>query len=192
VYNSGLLALEHLGIDPQSEVTWLQVGGLTERYLALQQGAAQGSVFSGPEIPRAEALGFITLLNLDEVAPLPESGVATTVAKLERQREQVRRLLRAIVRALQYAKADREGTLPVTMQFLSLTREEAAQAYDGVASAYSDDGTLSERSLRFTIDAEKRQLGIAEEIPAARVVDFGPLYEVLGEMGIQPAPGSAR
>ena len=101
-------------------------------------------------------------------------------------------MLRATVRALQYLKADREGSIPAFMQFLSLGREEAEQAYDGIAAAFGDDGTLSERSLRFTIEAEKRQVGLAEEVPFARVADFGPLYEVLGELGITPAAGSAR
>ena len=48
------------------------------------------------------------------------------------------------------------------------------------------------RHLKAAIDAEKKQLNITEEVPFARVADFGPLYEVLAEMGITPAPDSAR
>ena len=78
------------------------------------------------------------------------------------------------------------------MQFLSLTRDEAADAYDGVAFAYSADGTLSERSMRFTIESEKQQLGLTDDVPVAQVADFGPLYDVLAELGITPAAESAR
>jgi hypothetical protein len=46
--------------------------------------------------------------------------------------------------------------------------------------------------VRYTIDAEKKQLGIADDVPTSRVVDFAPLYAVLGEMGMTPAPDSAR
>src|SRR3954452_20969737 len=101
LYNSGVLALEAYGIDPHTEVIWLPVPGLAERFLTLQQGIAQGSIFSGPEVPRAEAMGFPTLVALNAVAPLPESGIATTVAKLESQRDETRRVLRAVIRALQ-------------------------------------------------------------------------------------------
>jgi NitT/TauT family transport system substrate-binding protein len=191
-YNSGVLALEAYGIDPATEVTWLGVGGTAERFLVMQQGIAQAGIFSGPEIPRAESYGFASLLRLDEVAPLPESGVATSVAKLENDRGQVKRVLRALVRALQYLKTDREGSLPTFMQFLGLDRAEAEQAYDGIAFAFSDDGTLSERSLRFVVESEKKQLGLADEVPFGRVADFGPLYDVLPELGLTPAPDSAR
>jgi len=191
-YNSGVLALEAYGIDPTTEVTWLGVGGGIERFVALQQGAAQAAIFTGAEVPKAEAFGFSTLLKLDDVAPLPESGVATSQAKLESDRGQVKRVLRAIVRALQYLKTNREGSLPSLMQFLGLGREEAEQAYDGIAFAFSDDGTLSERSMRFALDSEKKQLGIADDVPLARVADFGPLYEVIAEQGLTPAPDSAR
>jgi ABC-type nitrate/sulfonate/bicarbonate transport system substrate-binding protein len=191
-YNSGVLALEAYGIDPQTEVTWLGVGSGMERMLTMQQGLTQASIFAGAEIPRAEAFGFVTLLRLDDVAPLPESGVATSLAKLENDRGQVKRVLRAIVRALQYLKSDREGSLPTFVQFLGLSREEAGAAYDSIAYAFSDDGTLGDRGMRFTLDAEKKQLGIAEDVPPSRVADFGPLYELLPELGLTPAPDAAR
>ena len=191
-YNSGVLAVEHAGLDPQADVTWLAIGGVGERLVALQQGAIQASLFSGSEIPRAEALGFVTLLRLNDVAPLPESGLATSLVKLETQRDQVKRVLRGLVRALQYVKADREGSLPVFMQFLKLPREEAEQAYDGIAWAYSDDGTVSERSLRYTIEAEKKELKLAEDVPSSQVADFGPLYGALAELGITPGAERAR
>lgn len=191
-YNSGVLALEHFGIDPHSEVTWFAAGTPGERLLAVQQGASQASILSGSEVARAEALGLSRLLRLDDVVPLPEAGLSTTETKLESQRPQVKRVLRAMIRALQSVKNDRESALPVFMQFLSITREEAAEAYDGVAYAYSADGTVSERTLRYAIEAEKQQLKLTADVPDFTIADFGPLYEVLGELGITPAAGSAR
>jgi ABC-type nitrate/sulfonate/bicarbonate transport system substrate-binding protein len=191
-YNSGVLALEHFGIDPYAEVTWLAAGTPAERLLAVQQGAAQASIFSASEVPRAEALGLTRLLRLDDVVPLPESGVVTTQARLESQRPQVKRVLRAMIRALQYTKTNREGTLPVFMQFLSIGREEAEEAYDASVYSYSDDGTVSERTLRYAIEAEKQQLKLTADVPASSVADFTVLYELLGELGLTPAPGSAR
>jgi ABC-type nitrate/sulfonate/bicarbonate transport system substrate-binding protein len=191
-YNSGLIAFQAFGMDPLRDVTWLQVGGTVERLAAMQQGAIQGSIFSGAEVPRARAMGFPTILQLDEVAPLPESGMATTIAKLENDREQVRRVLRALARTLQFIKSDREGSLPTFMSYLGLTPEEVGPAYDAIAYAYSNDGTVPERTLRFAIDAEKENVGVTEDVPFSRVVDFGPLYEALADLGLTPAPGSAR
>jgi ABC-type nitrate/sulfonate/bicarbonate transport system substrate-binding protein len=190
-YNSGLIALPVYGLDPYRDVTWLQVGGTMERLAAMQQGVLPASIFSGSDLPRARAMGFPTLLRLDEVAPLPESGMTTTVARIESDRAQVKRVLRAMVRALQFIKSEREGSLPTIMDFLSVPREEAGLGYDAIVWSYSDDGTLPERTLRFAIDSEKEQVGVGEEVPFARVADFGPLYETLAEMGITPAPGSA-
>lgn len=191
-YNSGQIAFQAFGLDPQRDVTWLQVGGTVERLAAMQQRSIQASIFSGSEVPRARAMGFPSILRLDEVAPLPESGLSTTVERIENNREQVKRVLRAVVRALQFTKSDRDGTLPTIVDFLGVSDEEAERVYDAIAYAYSNDGTVPERTLRFAIDAEKEPLGITEEVPFARVTDFGPLYEMLAEMGVTPAPGSAR
>jgi ABC-type nitrate/sulfonate/bicarbonate transport system substrate-binding protein len=191
-YNSGQIAFQAYGMDPQRDVTWLQVGGTQERLAAMQQGAIQASIFSGSEVPLAKAMGFPSILRLDDVAPLPESGMTTTISRIETNREQVKRVLKAMVRALQFVKSDREGSLPTFMDFLSLSREEALVGYEAMAYAYGSDGTIPERTLRFAIDAEKEGVGVTEEVPFSRVADFGPLYELLAEMGITPAPGSAR
>ncbi len=191
-YNAAMLALEHFGIDTDTEITWLQAPGTTERLLAIQQGGAQGGAFTSSEVPQARALGLVPLLNLEDIVPLPEGGIATSLRKLETQRDQAKRVTRAILRAMQYIKADREGSLPAFMEVLGVSREEAGQAYDGIVDAFIPDGTVSERSLRYTIEAEKRQLQLTEDVPFSRVTDFSVLYEVLAEQGITPAPGSAR
>jgi ABC-type nitrate/sulfonate/bicarbonate transport system substrate-binding protein len=160
--------------------------------VAAQHGAVQASVFAGAEVARAEAHGFVSLLRMEDVAPLPEAGVTTTLAKLESRRAEVRGVLRAMVRALQYLKADREGSLPAFMEFLHLSREEAELAYERIAYAHSDDGTLSEQRLRYTIETEKQMVDLVEDVSFDRVADFGPLYEALNELGITPPPGSAR
>jgi hypothetical protein len=51
---------------------------------------------------------------------------------------------------------------------------------------------LTEESLRFTIQTERRQLQLPDDVPTARVADFGPLYKVLAELGIPPAAGRAH
>jgi ABC-type nitrate/sulfonate/bicarbonate transport system substrate-binding protein len=140
----------------------------------------------------AAGLRRVPLLNLDEIGPLPEGGIATSVEKLQTQHDQARRLTRALLRAIQYVKADREGSLPASMEHLGVNREEAGQAYDGIVDAFIADGTVTERSLRYTIEAEKRQLKLVEDLPFSRVAVFSTLYEVLAEQGISPAEGSAR
>jgi len=190
-YNSGVIAFEYFGIDPQ-EVTWIGAGGTTERILAVHQGAAQAVILGSSEVPGAQALGLIPLLRLSEIAPLPEGGVAASVAKLETQRDQVRRVLRAMLRATQYLKSDRDGSLPILMQYLSLSRETAEQIHTAITPDFIDDGTASERSMRFTVESEKKQLGLTDDVPFAQVADFGPLYEALAELGITPAPDSVR
>ena len=191
-YNAAMLALEHFGVDTDTEITWLTAPGTTERLLAIQQGAAQGGAFTVSEVPQARALGLMPLVNLEEIVPLPEGGIATNARKLETQRDQLKHMTRAMLRAIQYIKADREGSLPAFMEVLGVNREEAGQAYDGIVDAFIADGTVSERSLRYTIEAEKKQLQITEDIPFSRVTDFSILYEVLAEQGITPTPGSAR
>jgi len=191
-HNSGVLAFEAYGIDPHTEITWLAVGPGAERFATVQQGSAQATILTGAEVGRAQSMGLVPLLSLEEVAPLPESGVATSLAKLETNRDQVRRVLRAMVRSLRYLKADRAGSLPSYSEFLGLSPEEAGQAYDSIVHAFSDDGTLSERSMQFSLAAERKHLNMTADVPLTAVADFAPLRAALGDLGITPAADAAR
>jgi ABC-type nitrate/sulfonate/bicarbonate transport system substrate-binding protein len=190
-YNHATIALEYLGIDP-GEMTWFALGHSAERLTALQQGQVPASVFSAAEIPRAEAMGLVTLLRLESVAPLPQAGVATSVKKLETDRPQIKRMLRATVRALQYLRSDRAGSVRVFEQFLGLSPEDAEQAYDASVDGYSSDGTLTERAMRMTIAGEQRQLGRTGDVSISEVADFGPLHEMLTEWGWSIPPDAVR
>ena len=44
---------------------------------------------------------------------------------------------------------------------LELTRQEAEEVYDTTAFAFSDDGTLSERAMRFLIEGENKREDVA-------------------------------
>ncbi|HEY7065283.1 MAG TPA: ABC transporter substrate-binding protein [Chloroflexota bacterium] len=190
-YNHGVLAFEYSGFDP-GEVTWLAIGQSNERLLAMEQGQVIASIFSAAEIPRAEARGLNTVLRLEAVAPLPQAGMATTAEKIEGQRSQVQRALRAIVRTLQYLHDDRAGSVQFFGQYLGLTPEEAEQAYDAILPGYSSDGTLGERAARAAIDADLRLLKRNDDVPIRDVFDFSPLQEVLPGMGITPPADSLR
>jgi ABC-type nitrate/sulfonate/bicarbonate transport system substrate-binding protein len=190
-YNHGVLALEYMGVDP-GEFTWLAIGHSSERLLAMEQGQVLASIFSAAEIPRAEARGLSTILRLEAVAPLPQAGMATTVQKIQGDRPQVQRALRAIVRALQYLHNDRAGSLRVFQRFLGLSPEEAEESYNAIISGYSYDGTLGERAARAAIDADVRLLKRTDTVATGDVFDFGPLHEVLPGLGITPPADSIR
>src|SRR3712207_8977166 len=64
------------------------------------------------------ATAEIYTLSLHDALPI-------SVAKLETQRDQVRRVLRAVVRSLQYLKANRAGSVPVFGDFLQVPPDEA-------------------------------------------------------------------
>jgi ABC-type nitrate/sulfonate/bicarbonate transport system substrate-binding protein len=190
-YNHGVLALEYMGVDP-GEFTWLAIGHSSERLLAMEQGQVLASIFSAAEIPRAEARGLKTILRLESVAPLPQAGMATTVQKIQGDRPQVQRALRAIVRALQYLHNDRAGSVQVFQHFLGLSPEEAEESYNAIIAGYSYDGTLGERPARAAIDADVRLLKRTDTVAIGDVFDFGPLHEVLPGLGLTPPADAIR
>ncbi|HWH78627.1 MAG TPA: ABC transporter substrate-binding protein [Candidatus Binatus sp.] len=110
-----------LGLDPEKDVTILQLGGGGDlvRLAALKAGSVDGALLSPPLTALARDAGFrelITPQNL--VIPYQQTGVATTKEYIEKNRDSVRRFVKAMVEALHYYKSRKEESLAVVAKNL--------------------------------------------------------------------------
>ena len=73
------VALQKLGLNPDKDVTILQVGGQTERFAALKGGTVDGTVVIPPLSGAAQRLGYNALINMTELGiPYPQEGVVVS------------------------------------------------------------------------------------------------------------------
>jgi ABC-type nitrate/sulfonate/bicarbonate transport system substrate-binding protein len=73
------LALKHWGLDPQTDVQFLQMGGLPEILGGMQVGAVVGGVVSPPSNVQAQRLGFHVLGDLAEMGIQYQSEVIVSL-----------------------------------------------------------------------------------------------------------------
>src|ERR1043166_1962092 len=93
-------ALTRSGLDPNKDVTILPIGGGSpERFAALASGSVDATVVTSPSEYAAEKQGLRVLVAADELSKLvriPLTGIGATQKKIEKDPDEIVRLLRAL------------------------------------------------------------------------------------------------
>src|SRR5712664_1201040 len=98
------VAVRHFGFEPEKDVKIIVTGESPTRLAALHAGSIDATAIDVAFAVKAEDEGFRRLVYLGDLIELPLSGMAVMDHKLQTQRDQVRRVVRATVRGTRYLK----------------------------------------------------------------------------------------
>ena len=180
------MMMKHGGIDPEKELKIIQLGAERGRYAALKEGIVDVAVLSPPTDTDAQRNGFRVLSRFHELFKLPFTGIGTNLKKLKEKPDEVKRMVRAMLKANRFVRANREGTIQTMMDWIKVDRESAAATYDSTWKIFSEDGSISESGLKLVIDQGREAMKIERPVANSEVADFTFIREVQRELGIKP------
>jgi NitT/TauT family transport system substrate-binding protein len=180
------MMMKHGGVDPEKELKIIQLGAERGRYAALKEGIVDVAVLSPPTDTDAQRNGFRVLSRFHELFKLPFTGIGTNLKKLKEKPDEVKRMVRAMLKANRFVRANREGTIQTMMDWIKVDRESAAATYDSTWKIFSEDGSISESGLKLVIDQGREAMKIERPVANSEVADFTFIREVQRELGIKP------
>ena len=173
------------GVDPEKELKIIQLGAERGRYAALKEGIVDVAVLSPPTDTDAIRSGYRVLSRFHEHFKLPFTGVGTNLKKLREKPDEVKRMVKAMLRANRFVRANREGTIQTLMDWVKVDRESAAATYDSTWKIFSEDGGISESGLKLVVDQGREAMKIDRPVVNSEVADFTIIREVQKELGIK-------
>jgi NitT/TauT family transport system substrate-binding protein len=112
------LALKAWGMDPESDVQYLQLGGTPEILAAMQSGTVVGGAFAPPTNVRAQRLGFRVLGDLAQMGVPYQAGVLSSLQPyLEANPEATRRFVQGMLDAIKVSLTDDATTSAVLAKY---------------------------------------------------------------------------
>lgn len=165
------------GLDSEKDLKYLAVGPPDARYAALSQGLVEAAVLGPPFDFEARKQGYNILARADEVIVFPETGLVTSTKKIQQAPDQIKRVIRAGIKANRYIRSNRDGTVQFLGEWLKLNREAASATYDSVVRVYDEDANTCENGLRLVIDETKKTMKIGREVPLDEIADLSLFRE---------------
>lgn len=178
------LISKHYGLEPDKDIKFLATGTVESRFAAMQQGLTAATLGSPPIDFLGKKLGFVVLARANELFNFPASGLVASVRAIKEKPDQIKRVIKAGIKASRYIRQNREGTLPVMTEWLKIDKEIASVTYDSVWKAFTEDGTLPENGLRVAIDEARRVGKVERDVSFGEVADLSILREAQKELGI--------
>jgi ABC-type nitrate/sulfonate/bicarbonate transport system substrate-binding protein len=172
------VAVRHFGFEPEKDVKIIVTGESPTRLAALRAGSIDATPIDVAFAVKAEDEGFRRLVYLGDLIELPLSGIAVMEQKLQTQRDQVRRVVRATVRGLRFMKQNRAETVQMLSDYLRITPGQSARAYDASISSFTDDGMISDKGVLLDVQLTKERLKLTKEIPLSQLVDWSLVKEI--------------
>jgi NitT/TauT family transport system substrate-binding protein len=115
----------------------------------------------------------------------PISAVAATDSRIKNNRDELKRVLRAVIRGLRFMHERKEEIIPIMARWLNQTQEVAKESYDSILPSFSIDGSIPDKMFEFAIDARRSTIKAEKTIPLSQVRDFSLLREVQKELRLQ-------
>ncbi|MGH7828259.1 MAG: ABC transporter substrate-binding protein [Candidatus Binatia bacterium] len=84
-HSEAIMILRKHGMNPDKDVTFLQIGGSSSRYAALHSGSIDAAMLVPPFNKLAEKQGFNEILSFNEIMSIPLGGLAVHTQKNERK-----------------------------------------------------------------------------------------------------------
>jgi NitT/TauT family transport system substrate-binding protein len=177
------LTSSHFKLDPRSEVQYVAAGSSSARVAQLQAGVVQAAFVTPPGNLRAEAAGFKSLLRVGDLFAFPVNGIGLHEQKLRNDRDEVRKVTRALLRANRFILDNPKGAIKILAAWGRSKPEVAEEAYQFSAQNYSRNLLVSRATLENVIESTRWNVETQKKITVDDVFELSLVREILKEMG---------
>src|SRR5947208_93284 len=165
------LIFKHFGLDPDKEIKFLALGTSERRLSAMKQGLTAATMGSPPLDYLGKKMGFVVLARAYELFSYPTSGVVASVKKIKEKPDEIKRMIKAGIKANRYIRQNREGTIESMTEWTKADKEMATAGYESVLKLFNDDGSVPEKGLILVIEELKKRGKAEREIATSDAAD---------------------
>jgi len=177
-----LEALKPSGVD--RDVQLVSTGDVANGFLTLQQGSMPAVALTPPYSILAKRMGYRDLVKTSDVIPVsPTTGLVTTKEKLEKEAPKIRRAIRAVFRAVDFARTRKSETVQFIMKQYKMDKDVSEAVYDAIMETLNPSLWLSDHEVQIELNriAEQSKMKIA--MKPAELADFTLTRQVGAEIG---------
>ncbi|HEY7168233.1 MAG TPA: ABC transporter substrate-binding protein [Candidatus Binatia bacterium] len=174
----------------EKDVKILLISESSSRLNALATGRIDGAILPPPFSVQAEKLGLRRLIGAAEVPEIldgriafpPPAGVGVHQDKLQNQPQQIKQIVRAMLKAHDFVRNRKNDAIKLISDWLKVDASIAAGSYDAYAGSLSAEGFVPDGVMEAVIEQQSQLLKISERPPLTKVVDFRIVRETADEL----------
>jgi len=177
--------MRHFNLEPSRDVSLFPTGDNQARLVALETGRVAAAIGTPPYNVLAPAKGLKVLLWARDYVAIPQNALIVTDKKIQQSPDQVKRMIKGTIEALQFIKREKEESIEIAAKWLRIDRQKAKAVLDSVFPLYSADGTMTDVMLQAALDVEIQRGKIEKKLALWDIADRTLLLEAQKELGMK-------
>ncbi|MSP38056.1 MAG: hypothetical protein EXR70_06160 [Deltaproteobacteria bacterium] len=164
--------LRRFKLIPNQDVKIIALGGGMNRIAAMEAGAIDAALIEAPYNVMLERKGFRKILFVGDLIPSPLAGLGTRLEKIQKQPDEIQRLVRATLHGIQYAKSNKQETIRAIMKWTDLDQALAEGSYEMAVSSWSSSGAASAQGLQIAMEEIRAEFKLDAAPDAGKAFDW--------------------
>jgi ABC-type nitrate/sulfonate/bicarbonate transport system substrate-binding protein len=169
------------GVDAE-KITYIQAGSNMNRVVALTNGSLDASMLSLPTARVMIDKGFTELASPRDIGLVPHAGLIARNALIEKNREQVKKMIASLVEAMEYLANNKAKAIDYIANKWKLNRELSEELLlRDLLPLLTMDGRMPRERVQEHLDTEYQNKLISRRAQASEVLDLTMIEEVLAK-----------
>jgi len=177
------MILRKYGLNPEKDVTFLQIGGTPSRYAALESGSVDAVMLQPPFNKIAQKRGFRELIAFNDIAKVPLGAIAVHRDRIKERPDEIVRIMRAELKSIDYIRTRKDDVLAIMEKSWGIKdRDIREQVYRDALPIYSQNGMVSDEAMQQVIQIIQGTRKTTREVPLSEIVDWRFAKQAVAEL----------
>src|SRR5687768_956077 len=185
-HSEAILILRKHGMNPEKDVTFLQIGGSSSRFAALESGAIQAAMLVPPFNNFATKRGFNQLMSFNEIMNIPLGGLAVHTQKMKERPDEIVKMIKAVLKATDYIRTRRSEILAFLESKWSIKEPDVRESiYRDMVGLYSRDGVASDDTMKNVVQLVRETRKSKDDKTVADIFDWSFAKKAQAELKLR-------
>jgi NitT/TauT family transport system substrate-binding protein len=172
-HSEAIAILRKYGMNPEKDVTFLQIGGSSARYTALESGSINAAMIVPPFNQLAIKRGFNQLLGFNDIMSMPVGGLAVHTQKMKEKPDEIVKMIRALLKSLEYIRTRKADILTIIDKQWGIKDSDVREGmYKEMIDLFSRNGIAPDEAMRNVIRLVRETRKNLPEVTIADVADW--------------------
>jgi NitT/TauT family transport system substrate-binding protein len=148
-HSEAVMILRKYGMNPEKDVTFLQIGGSSSRYAALESGSIHAAMLVPPFNNFAKKRGLNQLMSFNDIMSIPLGGIAVHTQQMKEKPDEIVKMIKAVLKATDYIRNRKPDILSHLELKWGIKEADVRESiYRDMVGLFSRDGMASEDTMK--------------------------------------------
>jgi NitT/TauT family transport system substrate-binding protein len=185
-HSEAIMILRKVGMNPEKDVIFLQIGGSSSRYAALDSGSIDAAMLTPPFNKLAVKRGFNEILSFNEIMNIPLGGLAVHTQKMKEKPEEIVKMIRAMLRSVDYIRNRKAEILAIMETKWGIKEADIREGiYRDIVGLYTHNGIGSDETMKNVIQLVRDTRRSKDNLGLSDIVDWSFAKKAQAELKIK-------